>query len=250
MQSHRRTSRHLAVGAAALAALGAAAAGAQGAVTSSTYAVDQVRQTSRIVARSSGAAGTFDYRANASFTFRGRRARDRFVVDHTRRAFAVGLTRRAGSGLRFADLSWTPSGDGQQTRTCDVARELVPATERSFSLLIVPPSKSTSRRLQIDIQGPNALDELSKGVRTARCQTPIPTAKQPRGLPPAGKRRPDFDSLTFPRNKLVKRHVGAARKVVLTGKKRTPLVVGNGVRIGSITVTTTIRLRLVGSTGT
>ena len=147
------------------------------------------------------------------------------------------------------NLSWTPAGDPQQTWTCRVERGLIPRAERSVSLLIVPWQRSTSRRLQMNVEGPDAVEQLSRAVRSERCRTPIAVPFRKAGLPPAGKQRPDYDSLTFPRNKLRKRHLGSARKVVLQGRKRTPIVVGNRARIGSITVTTKVTLRLVGSTG-
>lgn len=247
--AHRSTARKVAALSVAAGVLGVATTAADGAVRTSTYLVDEIQQRSVVRAQSTGASGAFNYRATSFYRVRDG-ARQRLVVDHTSRGNFVGLTRPAGTGIQFVSLSWTPNGEGQQTHNCTVKKSGIARSERSVSFLIVPPSRSTSRRLQINVEGPDAVEQLSRAVRNERCRTPIAVPLRKGGLPAAGKRRPEYDSLTFPKNKLRKRHFGTARTVVLRGRKRTPIVVGNGVRIGSITVTTRVTLRLVGSTQT
>ncbi|MGI9538710.1 MAG: hypothetical protein ACR2N6_01005 [Miltoncostaeaceae bacterium] len=247
--TQRSTVRRVAALSVAAGVLGLSAAAADGAVRTSTYLVDEIQQRSVVRAQTSGASGTFDYRATSFYRLRDR-SRRRLVVDHTSRANFVGLTRPAATGVQFVNLSWTPAGDGQQTQTCKVSKRSIPRAERSVSFLIVPAPRSTSRRLQIDVEGPDAIEQLSRAVRNARCRTPIAVPLKKAGFPPADKQRPEYDSLVLPKNKLRLQHRGSARRVVLQGRKRTPIVVGNRARIGTITVTTKVTLRLVGSTQT
>jgi hypothetical protein len=242
----------IATTAAALMALGAAAATAQGApVKTSTYSLTEIRQVSVLKAVvDNPTAGDFDYRVRTSFRFTGRAGANRFTVRHTGRATTTGITRRAQRGERTGSMEFLSnrSPEGTEPFTCAFQGRTIPPRERSVSVLVVPPALNTTRRpkkLQINVQGPNAIEEISKAVRVGRCRTPILSAQRTLGR---GRQLPlDYYSFTVVPDKLQARFRGSRRNVVLRGK-RTSIVKAGTTPIGTITVTTTVRLKLLAST--
>lgn len=71
-----------------------------------------------------------------------------------------------------------------------------------------------------------------------------PDEARPRGKLPLG-----FDSFTVAPDRLKREFTGRrSRPVVLSGKRTTILQVANGIPVGTVTVTTSVILRLVRST--
>ena len=195
-------------------------------------------------------AGDFDYRVRASFRLTGRPGANRFTVANTGRATTTGITRRAQRGERTGSMEFLSnrSPEGTEPFTCGFRSRAIPPRERSVSLLVVPPARNTTRRpkkLQINVQVPNAIEEISKAVRVGRCRTPILSAERTLGR---GRQLPlESFSFTVAPDKLAQRFRGTRRNVVMRGK-RTSVVQAGRTPIGTITVTTTVRLKLLAST--
>jgi len=243
--------RHvLCLAAATAAAAGVLAASAQAAVTSSTYSLTEIRQTSSV----SAASSSVTYQATASWRFAAPVNRYRFRVDFPAKGGNTDpfFGRNAAASGQLIDVfaqSATQSGSVTHNgNTCAFRGPTVTdQDEREIRVFIArTQSRGNPRFAYPTVEGPNALERLYDEIgfmdrnlcNPRRDVVPVRPA-----TPPGLEHEVAFK---VGRNSLRKAFTGTRTKVVLKGTTTTPVAL-SGTTIGSMTVTTTMTLRLVAS---
>lgn len=243
--------RHaLCLAATATAAAGVFAASAQAAVTSSTYSVTEIRQTSSV----SAATPSVTYQATASWRFAAPVNRYRFRVDFPARGGNTEpfFGRNAAASGQLIDVfaqSATQSGSVTHNgNTCAFRGPTVTdRDEREIRVFIARTQpRGNPRSVYPTVEGPNALERLYDeiGFMDARLCNPRRDLVPVRPATPPGLEHEV--AFKASRNSLRKEFKGTRTKVVLKGTAKTPVAL-SGTTIGSMTVTTTMTLRLVAS---
>lgn len=227
----------------------AAAPAAGAAVESSTYTVTEISQTSSLTA----ANGTVTYEARASFRFTSKpgRARVRFDFPATNSSldpFVAGGTSPSSGVLRgvFAQQSTQEGTVTHDGRVCQFRTVDVPQDEREVVVSFRRTAAGSPRLVYPVVKGPNALVRLDEEIgffdrnqcNVRRDLVPVRPAS------PSG-----FEtevSFAAKRAKLRQAFTGKAKTVVLQGTTTSPVDVAPS-RVGTMTVTTRITLKLVAS---
>ncbi|MGD9734701.1 MAG: hypothetical protein AB7V58_03690 [Solirubrobacterales bacterium] len=245
----RRPVVRAAVVAAAAVAAGALATTAQAA--SSTYSVTEIRQTSSV----SAATPTVTYQSRATYRFAAPVGRYRFRVDFPARGGNtdpfIGRN-AAASGQLYDVYAQTATQSGSVTYngvTCAFRGPAVTERDdREMRVFLARTARNGNPKyVYPTVEGPNALERLSAeiGFFDARQCNPRRDIIPVRPAQPAGLEHEV--AFRVNRNSLRRQFAGTRTKVVLKGTTTTPVALGS-TAIGSMTVTTRITLRLVGST--
>jgi hypothetical protein len=243
----RRQALHLAV---AAVAVGALAASAHAAVKSSTYSVTEITQRSSVSANTS----TVAYQATADWRFTAPVNRYRFRVDFPAKGGNtdpfIGRN-AAASGQLISVFAHTATQSGSVTHNGNTCAFRGPAVtdrdERELRVFIARTApRGNPRFVYPTVEGPNALERLRDEIGffdRNRCN-PRRDLVAVRPATPAGIEHEV--AFRTARNPLRKAFTGTRTKVVLRGTTTTPVAL-SGTVVGSMTVTTRITLRLVGS---
>ncbi|HET6691920.1 MAG TPA: hypothetical protein VFG74_13770 [Miltoncostaeaceae bacterium] len=243
--------RHvLCLAAAATAAAGVLATSAQAAVKSSTYSLTKVTQTSSV----SATTPSVTYQAKASWRFTAPVNRYRFRVDFPAKGGNTDpfFGRNAAASGQLIDVfAQSATQSGSVTHNGNTCAFRGPAVtdrdEREVRVFIARTQPGGNPRFAYPtVEGPNALERLYDEIgfmdrnqcNPRRDVVPVRPATPP-GLE---------SELAFKvnRNTLRKAFTGKRKTVVLKGTTKTPVAL-SGTTIGSMTVTTTLTLKLVGS---
>lgn len=231
----------------AVAALVASAGAAQGAVTRSAYTVTEVAQSSTVQA----GFGVYSWSNGATLRYSadpgGNLVRFDFPARPGPDPFVRGGTDLAGGALRVTSTAVAQTGGVVQDGLSCGFVPLAPPDEGAFRVEFFR-TPARPRAVIVEVMGQDALlrlgaEERSGRLRAAGCGL-MPALFSPRPIRSSG-----YDRRTaFVVRRAVFRRAAGPRPVhlVLRGVARSRLVAEPGV-VGTLTVSTTVRLRLMGS---
>ncbi len=245
MTSHR-PHKCLPVALAALCVTAATSAVAEGAVRQSVYTVTSISQTSRVQAT----AGAYSWSNGAALTYRARPGANLVRFDFPTRSsfdpFFRGGRNPAFGVLEVKAARIRQTGGVVATGVaCPFAR-VAPVKERDFRVRFFRTSR-TAKKVLVEVMDQDAAvrvdtEARSGRLRAAGCQMP--------SLGSQGPARPRGDdyrtSFAIPRSRFRQATGRRTRTLVLKGTKRTPVTSNAGV-VGTLTVKTTVKMRLIRS---
>jgi hypothetical protein len=244
----RRTAAMIA---AAAASAGVLAASAQAAtVKSSTWSVTEITQSSSVSATTT----TVTYQATANWRFTAPVNRYRFRVDFPAKGgntdpFVGRNASAAGQLTGLAAQTATQTGSVTHNGTTCAFRgpAVTDPDEREIRVFIARTApRGNPKFVYPTVEGPNALERLQDeiGFFDRNLCNPRRDLVPVRPATPAGLEHEV--AFRTGRNALRKAFAGTRTKLVLKGTTTTPVAL-SGTVVGSMTVTTRITLRLVGS---
>ena len=247
--SHRRPPLRSCTVLAAAAVLAASAAAAQGAVTQSVYTVTEITQTSRVQA----GFGGYSWDNGTTLTYRAAPGRNLVRFDFpTRSTFDPFF--RGGSNPRYGILqvkaaSITQSGGVVENGVRCAFTPVVPADERDFRMQFYRESR-TSKTVRVQVFDQDASLRVDDESRSGRLRAAGCARMPSLGSDPLGRSYGDDYRTSFAVPRGVFRKAKGTRPVnlVLRGTAKSQSTSNPGP-IGTLTTTTTVKMRLISSRG-
>lgn len=247
--SHRRPPLRSCTVIAAAAVLAASATAAQGAVTQSVYTVTGITQTSKVQA----GFGAYSWDNGTTLTYRAAPGRNLVRFDFPTRSnfdpFFRGGSNPAYGLLQVKATSITQSGGVVENGVRCAFTPAAPADERDIRVQFYRESR-TARTVRVQVMDQDAALRVDAEQRSGRLRAAGCARMPSLGSDPLGRSFGDDHRTSFAVPRGVFRKAKGARPVdlVLRGTARSQATSNPGP-VGTITTTTTVRMRLISSRG-